>query len=95
MLKETIQQLENEAVTVKEEKASLELESKARQEEMNEAIVQLRTELSNKSEEMNMLKDSFGSLLADKEGMFYRREFSYRKNLDLFNFRFCLQNMLI
>lgn len=72
-LKETIHQLESEAAIVKQEKESLEMESNSRQEDMSEANAQLKTDLANKSEETNMLKESFGSLLADKEGKFERR----------------------
>ena len=67
-LEEKIQVLENEAEQLRLAKSAAENEAISRQEELSHAAAQLQKNLSNKVEETDMLKESFGSLLAEKEG---------------------------
>ena len=70
-LNEKIVMLEMETQALKEAKTALETESSANQEQMTQAFSQLRNELSNKAEEMNLLKEHFDVVLANKDGTFY------------------------
>lgn len=69
-LNQKIVSLENEAEAVKEAKAALEMETSANREQLDQIITQLRTDISNKTEEMKILKEQFEAVLASKDGMF-------------------------
>lgn len=70
-LNERIVTLENEAEALKQAKSMLETEANANQEQLSRTLTQLRTELSNKAEEMNMLKEQFDVVLANKDGKYF------------------------
>lgn len=67
-LESKIQNLVNEAEQLRQEKRTLAAETAAKEQHLSQVNSQLQTDLSNKNEEMGMLKESFSVLLAEKEG---------------------------